>query len=273
MAIFAYTRQQLRHLVARMMNDLIIGTVASPASGSFVCTAAAWEKPDDYFNDWMEVYDYSGTGVGTTGNPTDWVNTTHTLTFLPAATLTANDLVEMHEKFTVADYNSYINMAIEMVAKEALVNKTDTTIELVEATYQYTLPTQFLYIYGIDLESTTADLYDAQKSINPEFWRIINGATTKLEFIYDLFTPIDGRNIRIRGLASPSVLDTDSEECPINPTFVAQQAAALMHQSRIRGSGVDSEWHEAQMKLCQSMANEIRKKMQVAIGGAFAVEA
>ncbi len=255
------------------MNDLIVGTVSSPSSGTFVCALRDWEKPDDYFNDWIEVFCYSGTGVGTSGNPTDWDNTLHTLTFKPAATLTANDLVEMHESFSVATYNDNINMAIEMVAKEALVDKTDTTIELVDGTYQYTLPTQFLYIYSIELESSTADLYDEQKAINPEFWRIINGTTTKLEFIKNLYTVTDGRNIRIRGLASPSILDTDSEESPINPTFIVQQSAALMHQSRIRSSGVDSEWHDKQMGLCQAMADRIRATMQVSIGGAFPVEA
>jgi len=249
------------------MNDIITGTVSSPASGSFVCALTEWEKPDDYFNDWVEVYDYSGTGVGTSGNPTDWDNATHTLTFKPAATLTANDLVELHEKFTVATYNFYLNQAIEIVAKDALVNKTDTTIELVEATYQYTLPTQFLIIDSIELESSTADLYDVQKPIDSHYWRIINGATTKLEFIKNLYTPTDGRKIRIRGLASPSVLDTDSEESPINPAFLTQQTAALMHQSRIRGSGVDSEWHDKQMGLCQAMADRIRSTMQVSISG------
>jgi len=254
------------------MNDIITGVVSSPASGTFVCALTEWEKPDDYFNDWIEVYCYNGVGITTSGNPTDWDNTSHTLTFKPAATLTAGDLVEMHEKFTVALYNTYINLAIEMVAKEALVDKTDTTIELVDGTYQYTLPAQFLYIYTIELESSTADLYDEQKPISAEKWRIINGATTKLEFIKNLYTPTDERKIRIRGLASPSVLDTDSEECPINPAYIVQQAAALMHQSRVRGSGVDSEMHETQMKLSQAMADRIRTTLQVGPGGAFPVE-
>lgn len=272
MPIYDYTRQELRHSLARQMNDIVTGTVSSPGSGTFVCALTEWEKPDDYFNDWVEMYCYSGVGVGTSGNPTDWVNSTHTLTFAPVATLTAADLIEMHEKFTVSLYNTYLNLAIEMVAKEALVDKTDTSIELVDATYQYTLSSQFLYIYSIELESSTADLYDEKKPISAEKWRIINGATTKIEFIKNLYTPTDGRKIRIRGLASPSVLDTDGEECPINPTFVVQQGAALMHQSRVRGSGVDSEMHEAQMRLSQGMADRIRATLQVSPGGAVPVE-
>lgn len=105
--------------------------MSSPASGSFVCTTTGdWEKGDDFFNDWIEVYDYSGTGAGKSGNPTDWVNSTHTLTFLPADTLTAGDSVELHRRYTVAEYNDAINLAIETVASEALVNKVDETVVL-----------------------------------------------------------------------------------------------------------------------------------------------
>ena len=79
MAIFSNTRIQLRHKLSRLMNDLITGVVSSPASGTFVCATTHWEKSDDYFNDFIEVFCYSGTGVGTSGNPTDWANSTHTL--------------------------------------------------------------------------------------------------------------------------------------------------------------------------------------------------
>ena len=193
------------------------------------------------------------------------------MTFAPVATLTANDSVEMHERFNVATYNDFINMAIEMVAKEALVYKVDTSIELDTDTYQYTLSTQFLYIHKIEMESSTADVYNTQKSIDPRYWRVINSSTIKLEFIKDVWSPTDGRNIRITGFASPSTLDTDTEECPINPTWVAYQAAALLHQSRIRGQDNDSEWHSQQMTICQAMADKLRPSMRVSLGGAIPV--
>lgn len=271
MAIFNYTRRQLRHLVARLCNDLLTGTVSSPGSGTFVCALTGWEKPDDFFNDYLEMFCYSGTGVGTSGNPTLWVNSTHTLTFAPAATLTAGDLVEMHERFSVNTYNDFINLAIEMVAKEALVNKVDTTVELVADTYQYTLPTQFLYVHRVEMESVTANVYNTESPIDPRYWRVVKAATTKIEFVKDRWTPTAERNIRISGLASPSILDTDGEECPLNPAYVSYQAAALLHQSRIRGSDVDSEMHSTQMTLCQTMADKVRATMKVGIGGGKAV--
>ncbi len=271
MALYSNTRIALRLLTSRLCNDLIKGTVTSPASGTFVCAEADWEKADGYFNDWIEMFCYSGTGVGTSANPTDWDNTSHTLTFLPAATLTAGDLVEMHRRFSVETYNDMINLAIDMIAEQALLNKVDESVQLATDTYQYTLSTQFLYIDKILMESATTGVWDKEKPIDPRYWRVVKKATIKVEFVKDLWTPTADRYLRITGLASPSKLDTDTEECPINPAFIANQAAALLHQSRIRGGDVDSEWHSGQMKLCQAMAQKIKDEspsLNVSLGGA-----
>lgn len=131
MANYSETQYELRHHIARLIdNRFITGTVSSPGSGTFVCATTPWEWADDYFNDALEVYDYSGTGGGTSGHPTDWVNSTHTLTFAPAATLTADDLVELHWLDYVANYNAAINRAILSVQREALVYTVDESIVL-----------------------------------------------------------------------------------------------------------------------------------------------
>jgi len=254
-----------------LCNDLLTGTVASPASGTFVCAETDWEKPDDHFNKYIEVYCYAGTGIGTSGNPTDWSNTDHTLTFKPAATLTAGDSVEMHLRFTVNEYNDMINMVIEMVAKEALINKVDTSVTLASDTYSYDLPTSFLYVDSVMMESGTSDVYNKELPIDRRYWRVIRASTQKLEFVKELWSPTADRSLRIIGLASPAVLSSDSTECPINPTFIAYQAAALLHQSRIRSDDLDSEWHRMQMQLCQAVADKERPGIRTSIGGAVAV--
>lgn len=269
MALYSNTRIVLRLLTARLCTDLIKGTVTSPGSGTFVCAEADWEKGDDYFNEWIEMFCYEGTGIGTSGNPTEWDNGTHKLTFLPAATLTAGDLVEMHQRFSVETYNDFINLAIDIIAEHALIDKVDESVELAADTYQYDLSTQFLYVGNIYTESATSGVWDMEKPIDPRYWRIVRKTTIKLEFVKELWTPTAGRKLRINGLASPSKLDSDGEECPVNPAFIVNQAAALLHQSRIRGTGVDSEWHSEQMKLCQGMADKIRDEspsMNVSLG-------
>ena len=271
MALYANTRWALRHLTGRLCNDLLLGTVTSPGSGTFICAESGWEKPDDHFNEYVEMFCYSGTGVGTSGNPTDWDNTAHTLTFKPAATLTAGDLVEMHRTFMVNEYNDYINLAIDMVANEALINKVDVSILLDDQTFVYDIPAQFLYIQSLELESSTADLYNLAEPIDRRYWRIVRGTTPQIEFVKEYYTPTDGRDLRITGLASPSKLDVDTEECPINPAYVTYQAAALLHQSRIRGQDADSEYHASQMTLCQSMADRERARLRVSLGGSIPV--
>ena len=398
MAIYDTTRWELRHQIARLFfDDLITGTVASAASGNFVCDETDWEKADDYFNDWIEVFDYNGTGVGTSGNPTDWDNTTHTLTFLPAATLTNGDLVELHRRFTVNAYNDAINLAIESMAKEALVNKVDETVVLdnllsnsmfetdatltgwtdstnapttsersttfvmegdysakmvsdgtnanwiyqsvtdyarylgksyllkclvhtttadrvrlalydgtdrtyseyhageeveelqvsgtldEEATeftvelrvesgsavtvyfdacwlasghiYEYDLPTNFLYVNKVEMEKAKRDEYE---EIHQNYWKIVPESTQLL--VFKDWTPTMGRKIRISGMASPATLSADTTECPVNPEWLAWQAAAYLHVGRIRGTDQDAEDHRRQFERCQTTADRLRPK-------------
>jgi hypothetical protein len=258
MAIYSNTRQQLRHLVADICDDIITGTVTSPGSGTFVCAETDWQRSDDHFNDWREMFCYSGPGVGTSGKPTDWDAATWMLTFAPAVTLTAGDLVEMHQKFTVAQYNRMINLAIDMVAKEAFVYKVDTSTVVVASTYSYTLPTEFLTIMEIEQESATSGVYDGTGIIDLRAIKIIPGTTAKFEIDPDYFTPTADRKLRIKGMASPSILDTDSEECPIDPQYVTFQAAALLMQSRMRGQNAADQYQVQRWETYQNMAGYAR---------------
>jgi hypothetical protein len=124
------------------------------------------------------------------------------------------------------------------------------------------LPTDFAYINEIYLESSTSGLYDGQP-ISRVYWRIVNGSTNKLEFVN--YTPTADRHLRIHGLSSPSILDTDAEECPVNPVFIVNQAASMLHQSLIRSPQNDTEYHQTQFERCQAMADKVRKSMKVSL--------
>ncbi len=271
MAIFSNTRIQLRHKLSRLMNDLVTGVVSSPGSGTFVCSTTHWEKSDDYFNDFLEVFCYSGTGVGTSGNPTDWVNSTHTLTFKPAATLTASDLVELHQRFTVDEYNEAINHAIDQVANDALIDRVDQTITTASSTWRYVIPTQFLYIDAVYIADSTG-AFDTKDPIDPKYWRISKESTLYLEFVKEFYTPIASRTLRIVGLASPSILDTDTEACSIDPEYILQSAKSFLHQSRIRGRDKDSEFHASQMAISRKISDDKRKEMSTNRSGRAVVE-
>jgi|TARA_R110000751_G_scaffold219556_1_gene322301 hypothetical protein len=254
MAIYSNSRLELRHLLAHLMHDQTIGVVASPGSGTFVCATTHWDKPDDHFNDYVEVFDYSGTGIGTSGNPTDWVQSTHTLTFSPVATLTAGDLVEIHQRFTVEEYNNAINHAIDLVANEALMDRVDESISLVTNTYQYNIPTQFLYIDELHVSDSSGNYIDRLPLNNKTEWRPVKKTTAVIEFIKGNYAPVTGRTLRITGSASPGRLETDAESCPVDPEYVIQAAKAYLHQSRIRSNAKDPEDHQGQMQLARVLA-------------------
>ena len=272
MAVFSNTRIALRHKLAYLMNDLVLGIVASPGSGSFVCNSTDWERADDYFNDFVEVFDYSGTGAGTSGKPSDWVKSTHTLSFLPAATLTATDLVEVHRRFTVAEYNNAINHAIDQVAMDALVDRVDESITLTAGTYQYSLPTQFLYIDDLCISDVNGARVE-QLPLDQKYWRPVKKSTLLIEFIKELYSPITSHKVRIVGMASPSILDTDTETTPIDPEYIIQAAKSFLHQSRIRGADKDSEFHAQQMQIAATLASGSRGEMQTNRTGVAIVEA
>jgi hypothetical protein len=175
----------------------------------------------------------------------------------------------MHQRFTVATYNDFINASIEMVAKEVLLDKVDTSLVLATDTYSYLIPAQYLYINELEVESSVDDVYDGSGIVERHAFRIVNGY---IEFIKELWSPTDGQKLRISGLASPSILDTDTEECPISPAYIIQQTLSFLHQSLIRGADKDSEYHAGQMSICETKANIERARFQVTLGSAIPVE-
>lgn len=351
-----------------------------------------WQKPDDYFNQW-EMFCYAGAGVDTKATITDWANSTTTATFKPAVTLTAADSVELHRRFKVSEYNDYINMVIEMVAKEVLQYHIDHTSQLTAGVYEYPLPTEFLYLTNVyesteeflwhlqldntnvvtkeeadDLPSLWAGCHElkddhnahivsttfhsaadatntitaadptnlatsitflteyktdfnlhltqsgvhlnndgdntlsvatptdqdtaeasfnearehynthvagqtyAFEEIDPRYYHIVKAGTVRIVFDHSTFPLVDGRMLRMEGLASPAALTTDASVCPINPTFVAYQTAVLLHSARIRDTSADSENHRIQADRLQGLANQERARIRTRVpAGARAV--
>jgi len=131
MSVYSQTRQELRHDIARVCDpNFQTGVAGVCGAGTVVVNLTGWQFGDDHYNDALEVFDYSGTGIGKSAKPTDWVNTTHVLTFVPAETFTAADLIELHWLATVTEYNAAINRAILEIQREALVYTTDESIVL-----------------------------------------------------------------------------------------------------------------------------------------------
>jgi len=214
-----------------MCGDLELATVASPSSGSFADTTKV--KPDDYYNDW-EVYCYDGNAasVADTGTITNFANDGSVFTFEPVATWVAADNVELHRHFTVVEYNDLINMVIDGLARHCLKDKVDASIDLGAAVYEYSVPAGFLYISKIHLETSTGNLFEGTP-IDQLYYYFMQGATPKLVFVKEYWTPTAGRALRLIGQerrqaslsADASTVDEDLTK------YICYETAGLLLQS------------------------------------------
>lgn len=101
--------------------------------------------------------------------------------------------------------------------------------------YEYDISTEFMFIHRLEIESTTRDRYDF---VLPwDYWRILPESTPRIWFNPDKWAPTSGRKLRIHGMASPARLTADTQQCSINPTFLAYKAAADLMLSRSKEKG------------------------------------
>ncbi len=172
MALFSNATDIIRQRIARVLDDLILATVSSGSTTTAVLATTDpplyRNKADDYFNDHeYEVYTYEGINIGESAVAKDWTLTSpaHTLTVdRTLSTFTTASKLELHRIFTSGEYLNAINLAIEAAAGKYLVDiKDETTVVLVEGetndeniiyTYEYTLPTDLLYIHRVITEGS-----------------------------------------------------------------------------------------------------------------------
>lgn len=170
MAVHSKTLPEIRHSLARIVDDLILATVSSGTTTTAVLATTDppqfRNKADDYFNDGeYEVYIYEGTNIGESAVAHDWTLTSPANTLTVDRTLSTFDTsskLELHRIFTSGELLNAINLAIDGVAGMFLVDvKDETSLVLVEGetnagktiyTYEYALPTNMLYIHRVTTE-------------------------------------------------------------------------------------------------------------------------
>jgi hypothetical protein len=264
---------ELRQSVGRLMGSgglaMVVGTPAATLSTTgFQCAALALEE-DDYYIDWYLRF-YSGTHKDITTRVTDFTQSGGVVVFSPAVTdaVVVTDLFELHRDFSPEEINNAINMAIQMVEDEALQDNTDETLVVLANTFEYEIPAGFYSIEDIYQEESTTGLYKESGRIDLRNWKIIDSGGDKYLWINsDIVTLTTGRHLRLVGQTRATALSLDAEETDINPSYIIQQAKALLHQQRIDGSGGISEMHDKQMGIAQSMADRERSKVFVASRG------
>ena len=274
MAIFATTLSDLVKRVCQLyLHDWYEGTTTSAGSSTtFVDTSRP--ESDDYFNSLnASIYLKSGSYAGSTRAITDWVASTYTGTFAPALAGNSGSGVtySIHSRFPRAEVVQAINDAIDQVAEEALFWKVDESVTLTAGTYEYALPTSFMYITNVTMQDTVGKF--RKDPVKPSLYKIIHASSPLLQFTtsganntidgfnlsLDEFAPTDTYKLRIEGLASPAILYTDTDTCPISPKFICAQAAATMCFSRA-GMSADTDYAK-QAGVWQQIADVERQRV------------
>ena len=249
--------------MARLLGETIVGVPdTNLAVGTFGCAKLA-VYANDYFNDWHGRF-YSGTHLNTDFEVTDFVQTAGVTTFVPVlgSAVVASDLFEMYPDFTPAQMNDAINLAISMVEEEALQDKVDATLAVVADTYEYTIPTGFVYVDQIFQEESTADKYSPSADLfDVRHWRILHGSTPKIWFDPNYVTLTTDRNLRLTGQSAPAQLALDATTCAVLQSYIIYQAKANLHFSRVDEEG-DAHWNK--MKAAQTLAEIERNRIRVA---------
>lgn len=261
MGVYSKTQSQLRQSVAYSLDDIVTGTcLANSTNTVALCTTLV--DANDYYNDWW-MHIFAGINVGESRRVTDFVSATN-ITLAPAftAALTANSQFELHNKFSIEQYNDAINRSIEVGKDEYLIDKKDETLTLTTDVYEYALANLSMrYIHAIYLEdSTDANTYYVSSLIDNRCWDIIvNGTTPYLKFDDDTFpigAAIASQKLRVLGQATQAVLSNNSDTCVLPPEFIIQQARAIL-LDQMKG-------YEQQADRAQAKALVERRRMVMA---------
>jgi len=245
------------------MGEVVTGTPdTNLAVGTFGCAKLA-VYANDYFNDWFGRF-YEGTHLNTDFVVTDFVATAGVVSFDPdlGTAVDATDLFEMYPDFTPAEINDAINLAISMVEEEALQDKVDATLAVIASTFEYTIPTGFVYVDQIFQEESTADRYSPSGDlIDYRHWRVLHGSTPKIWFDNNYVSLTTDRNLRLVGQAVQAQLSLDASTCAISKAYIIYQAKANLHFSRVDEQN-DAHWNKLQ--AAQALADIERKRIRVA---------
>lgn len=284
MAIYSNSLAQLIEWTLKtVLHDWKGGTATGGTTATVVDTARE-DEDDDYFQNTTpvsKVYIITTTDtaapIGERRRCTDFVSSGGTITVSPvfSATVSAGDTYAITSEYEWAEVKDAINLAIEMVAEEALFYVQDeSTITLSSATYEYAMPTSFMYLYRVSMADANGNYPDP---IPPDQYKVIKSSTPYLHLyrfpteaqhkdIYygALFADndiVDSRTLRLEGLSTPDKLSADTDTSPINPNYLVYQAGALLHLGRISHATDAYDYHRVQMDVCQKRADIERARV------------
>ena len=247
MGLFSNTLAATRQHLSAAVGDLVMGTFDSGSTTTGVHTIL--RKGDDYYNEHgYRCYIYGGAGIGEEREVSDWVLSTHTLTFDPlyVATIGATSLYELHHIFTESEYRNAINMAIQSLAgNKYVIDMIDTnTITLVADNYEYTLPDEMDFIHRIITEdSADSGEFDVNDEIDPREWELISPRKVKLDD--SRYSITAGLDLRVEGQGKQATVDDDADVIELPLAWLVQKAITFLPQNKIQSNKLDNTYRQA----------------------------
>ena len=248
MALFSNSLSTIRQYLSSAVGDLIIGTFDSGDTNNAVDTMLI--KGDDYYNEHhYRCYIYAGTNIGEEREISDWTKTTHQLTFDPGFTDSVDTTTdyELHYIFTEDEYRKAINLAIESLAGKYLIElKDETTITLVADTYEYALPTTFLYLYKVITEDAVdTNVYNEEDEIDPRDWDIIKAYPPYLKLDETRYSITAGKDLRLEGQGAQATVDDDADIISLPTDWLVQKSITFLPKAKIMSNKLDTTYQQA----------------------------
>jgi len=249
MALFSNVLSVVRQYLSAAVGDLIMGTAGSGTSTTLVSTML--RQADDYYNNFKyRCYIYEGTNIGEEREVSDWTLTSpaNTLTLAPAYTAAIDNTskYELHHIFTEAELRKAINLAIESLAGKYLVDLKDETTALVADTYEYALPTSFLYLYRVITEKTAdGGVFPDSYEIDPRNWSIIKSYPPKLKLHESYYSVSADKKLRFEGHGTQPIVSADTNVIYLPPDWLVQKAITFLPQNKIQSAQLDNTYRQA----------------------------
>lgn len=266
-----WKRYEGRQALGRLMQgeNVVVGTPDVALTTTTFGFAAVDNFPDQYFKDWFGRF-YDGPQANKNFQVTDFDQVTapillkavFTITPAMSAAIITRDLFEMYQDYSPAEMNDAINLAIDMVANEALEDKRDESLTLVDNIFEYDMPAGFSYLEEVIMEAETLGQYSvATDTVDIRHWDVLLGDTPRLWFDDAYFSITAGRKLRLIGQKRPARLVNDADVSNVDQAYVLYQAKANLHFARSEQSG---DAHQEKMGLAQTLADRERQRLMIA---------
>ena len=282
--LYETTLAQLIERIGRLsVKEWKEGTFSANATATTSMTDTKRREANDYFQNTSPVsrlYVISTlTGVAPMGEErefTDWTQTGGIGVLAPAftASLPAGGTYCILAEYSWAEIREAINMALDEVARIALVDKVDSSsITLQAGVYEYPVPSGFTRIYRIIMADANENFYNSP--IPHDQYRIVRGldvpairfermpAELQLEghMYSELWASASltaGRKLQVEGFQRQPELVNPFDVCYVNPAYVVAQAAAYLHMTRIRRPENEPDAHREQYDAWQRKADRAK---------------